>query len=153
MRRFWKSTVFLSSGLEGCKREHVSYPRAFVKETCSDAKVNYKNDKDRCTIDMDVKKYMNMYLEEVFLTTEFVQLLEDFYCVFTDVIKDDKTFSMIKKESVPLAGNRNPRSESILRDCGGPRDEKGHVIEDSMFKLFNDSGGKVRKRSSECITG
>ncbi|XP_021770360.1 uncharacterized protein LOC110734503 isoform X2 [Chenopodium quinoa] len=56
------------------------------------------------------------------------------------------------KESVPLAANRNPRSESILRDCGGPRDEKGHVIEDSMFKLFNDSGGKVRKRSSECIT-
>uniref|UniRef100_A0A803MXK4 Uncharacterized protein n=1 Tax=Chenopodium quinoa TaxID=63459 RepID=A0A803MXK4_CHEQI len=84
---------------------------------------------------------------------ERLQLLEDFYCVFTDVIKDDKTFSMIKKESVPLAANRNPRSESILRDCGGPRDEKGHVIEDSMFKLFNDSGGKVRKRSSECITG
>uniref|UniRef100_A0A803LFR4 Uncharacterized protein n=1 Tax=Chenopodium quinoa TaxID=63459 RepID=A0A803LFR4_CHEQI len=82
----------------------------------------------------------------------FDKLLEDFYCIFTDVIKDDKTFSMIKKESVPLAANRNPRSESILRDCGGPRDEKGHVIEDSMFKLFNDSGGKVRKRSSECIT-
>ncbi|XP_021721647.1 uncharacterized protein LOC110689226 isoform X2 [Chenopodium quinoa] len=68
--------------------------------------------------------------------------------------KDDKTFSVVKNETSPLAANCNPRTKSILRgeqyDCEGPRDEKGHVIEDSVFKLFNDSGGN-KKRSSECL--
>ncbi|KNA04368.1 hypothetical protein SOVF_200400 isoform B [Spinacia oleracea] len=70
--------------------------------------------------------------------------------------KDEKTFSEVKKESFPLAENYDSINETISRDekydCAGSRDEKGGVIEDSVFKLFNDSGGKVRKRSSECIT-
>lgn len=73
------------------------------------------------------------------------------------MIKDEKTFSEVKKESFPLAENYDSINETISRDekydCAGSRDEKGGVIEDSVFKLFNDSGGKVRKRSSECITG
>uniref|UniRef100_A0A803LM44 Uncharacterized protein n=1 Tax=Chenopodium quinoa TaxID=63459 RepID=A0A803LM44_CHEQI len=131
-------------GLEGCKREHIIYPRAFAKETHYDAKASYKTVSFKGSI-------IALVLNYSFL--EFVQL-DNFYNIFTAVIKDDKTFSVVKNETSPLAANCNPRTKSILRgeqyDCEGPRDEKGHVIEDSVFKLFNDSGGN-KKRSSECL--
>lgn len=70
--------------------------------------------------------------------------------------KDEKAFSVAKNENVPLAADCNPRNVSTFRDkqyvCRGPHNERGLVIEDSVFKLFNDSKGKVRKRSTESLT-
>lgn len=98
-----------------------------------------------------------MGLELGSLITSIVWIELIFLYIFVAVIKDNKKYSVVEKESSTLAVDCNPQNESSagVEQCGfeGPHDGGARVIEDSVFKLFNDSGGRVRKRSADCITG
>lgn len=75
-----------------------------------------------------------------------------------DKEKNTSDFNEVKKEKVLQSVDQDCPNESIFRDdrygLDGLHEEHRPVIEDSVFKLFNDTqGGKVRTSSSEGFTG
>ncbi|CAO2822133.1 unnamed protein product [Amaranthus hypochondriacus] len=70
--------------------------------------------------------------------------------------KDKNTFSVLKEDKLCPTAVDNSLDDLVFKDKqyagAGGRDERGHVIEDSVFKLFNDSGERVRKRSPDRLT-
>ena len=73
------------------------------------------------------------------------------------VMKDKNAFSVLKEDKLCPTAVSNSLDELVFKDKqyagAGGRDERGHVIEDSVLKLFNDLGGRVRKRSPDRLSG
>ncbi|KMT15296.1 hypothetical protein BVRB_3g060050 [Beta vulgaris subsp. vulgaris] len=135
------STSFRASGQRSIPSTFLSRPNYSCFTSNSNAS-GVTSDKNKGHSNVSLSSFLNRKLHKTSVLP---------------INKDNKKYSVVEKESSSLAVECNPQNESsaAVEQCGfeGPHDGGARVIEDSVFKLFNDSGGRVRKRSADCITG